>query len=98
MEQLNYKIIHGKGKTNAGIFCYIKNDKKNIPVLIIEKEALCNRNHNYINILIMILVISMLIGDREDLVDASALLILPTLMSLILLFITIKFVFISNFF
>ena len=61
-------------------------------VLQHEKYKINNKvleTNNYLNILIMILVISMLIGDREDLVDASALLILPTLMSLILLFITI---------
>ena len=55
MEKLNYKIINGKGKFSSGFFCYIKNEIKNIPVLIIDKDILRSKNQKGINILMDIL-------------------------------------------
>ena len=51
MKKLNYKIINGKGKFSSGFFCYIKNEIKNIPVLIIDKDTLSSKNQKGINIL-----------------------------------------------
>ena len=50
MEKYIYKINYQKGKSNFGFFCYIKNENKNIPVLIMDKNALSSKNQKEINI------------------------------------------------
>ena len=50
MEKINYKIINYKGKFSSGFFCYIKNEIKNIPVLIIDKDTLITKTKKSINI------------------------------------------------
>ena len=48
MEKSIYKIHYEKGKYSIGFFCYIKNENKNIPVLIMDKILLKSKNQKKI--------------------------------------------------